>query len=273
MSTLLAAALRYAITEDWSVFPCRPRDKRPVTLQGFKDASTNPEQITQWWKANPAYNIGIALEASGLIVLDIDGPEGWAPFESLDLPQTRLVSTGRGEGGAHFYYRIPPGTRTPTASLAPKLDLRGAGAYVIAPPSIHPSGATYQSDAQPVHELTPDELERIRPPQPPKPVYAKPRDPSTDPLRGIDPPAYVWLLTGQQVDRTGKTPCPLPDHSDWDGDGGSFHAYSDADLGWYCYGCNRGGDIYNLAKLLWGDEPFPDLRRRIATALLAGGNA
>lgn len=270
--TLLAAALRYAVTEEWAVFPCRVRDKRPVTPQGFKDATLDPAVITEWWRTNPDYNIGIALEASGLIVVDVDGPEAFAPFEKLNLPSTRLVGTGRPEGGAHYYYRVPPDTRTPTAILAPKLDLRGAGAYVIAPPSIHPSGNKYQTDNQPVHTLSVAELARIRPEPTAPRVYDKPRDPTGDPLLGIDPAAYVWLLTGIQVNRVGKCPCPLPAHDDWEGDGGSFHAYPDAKDGWYCYGCLRGGDIYSLAQELWGKEHFPNLRKRLVDAVM-GANA
>jgi hypothetical protein len=271
-ANLLAQALHYAALDEWHVFPCRPRDKRPMTTNGFKDASCEPSVIHGYWTRYPTANIGIALEASGLLVVDIDGPEGIEPYERLGLPCTRRVTTGRREGGEHHYYRVPNGARIKTAVIGPKLDLRGVGAYVIAPPSIHPSGSAYVSNDAPVQSLTMAELRRLLPPQAETStarVPRPPRDPSSDPLKGIDPPAYCWLLTGKTPNSRGKIPCPL--HDDWEGDGGSCHFYPTADEGWYCYGCLKGGDIYSLAQALWGDEPFPNLRLRLVDAVMKGG--
>jgi hypothetical protein len=97
-------------------------------------------------------------------------------------------------------------------------------------------------------------------------------DPSGDPLKGIDPPAYVWLLTGQQVNRDGKTPCPLPGHDDWEGDGGSFCAYPSSEQGWFCFGCSRGGDIFSFGHELWGAMLFPALRQRLVDAVMRAGH-
>ncbi len=41
--------------------------------------------------------------------------------------------------------------------------------------------------------------------------------------------------------------CPLPDH---DEKTPSFTVYP-GDRGWYCYGCLRGGDVVDLARLAW----------------------
>jgi hypothetical protein len=40
--------------------------------------------------------------------------------------------------------------------------------------------------------------------------------------------------------------CPLPDHDDRTP---SFYVYEE---GWHCFGCNRGGDVIDLARLAWG---------------------
>ncbi|MGI8803270.1 MAG: DNA-primase RepB domain-containing protein [Solirubrobacteraceae bacterium] len=96
------------------------------------------------------------------------------------------------------------------------------------------------------------------------------RLPNDDVLRTLDPATYVQALTGEHVPASGTIRCPLPDHQD---DTPSFHAYPDADSGWYCFGCARGGTIYDLAAQLWGVDTrgasFHDLRRRVAETLLA----
>lgn len=53
-------------------------------------------------------------------------------------------------------------------------------------------------------------------------------------------------LAGAHVDRNGFCLCPL--HNDHDK---SLKVY-DNDRGWYCYGCNKGGDVINLQRELYG---------------------
>jgi hypothetical protein len=48
-----------------------------------------------------------------------------------------------GGGGHHLYFRHPGGSVRNRAGLAPGLDLRADGGYVVAPPSLHPSGRHY----------------------------------------------------------------------------------------------------------------------------------
>lgn len=58
------------------------------------------------------------------------------------LPRTPTAETGG--GGWHFYFRLLPGEAlAKVPSLLPGIDLQGDGSYVIAPPSIHPSGRPY----------------------------------------------------------------------------------------------------------------------------------
>ena len=66
-------------------------------------------------------------------------------------------------------------------------------------------------------------------------------------LETIPPPVYVEQLTGQRVGRSGKIRCPFH-HEDRTP---SLHVYEDPSRGWYCFGCGRGGSIYDLAALLW----------------------
>jgi len=77
MSKMMKAALKYA-ERGWLVFPLKPNAKVPLIPttrggQGFKDATTDVEQIRKWWTEFPDANIGIATGVvSNLIVLDLD---------------------------------------------------------------------------------------------------------------------------------------------------------------------------------------------------------
>jgi len=144
---LLLAAIRYTKL-GIQVFPCRPGNKEPITAHGYKDATDDGGKLVPQWKKCPKANIGIATgERSRIVVLDVDPRNGG--FESLaelervhgPLPLTPTVDTGG--DGLHYYFALPPGVRVKSFKLAPGLDVQIDGAYVIAPPSVHPSGKRY----------------------------------------------------------------------------------------------------------------------------------
>jgi hypothetical protein len=126
---------------------CHSPGKHPRTPRGLKDASRDPDQIRTWWAQWPSANIGLVC-GDGLAVLDVDGPVGEASLERLlqdrglaELPETYEVTTQ--SGGAHLYYRVPPGVTLTNRSFGtayPKLDVRGEGGYVVAPPSVGAKG-------------------------------------------------------------------------------------------------------------------------------------
>lgn len=131
------------------VFPIAPRSKVPLTPRGVHDATTDLHQIGAWWSQWPDANIGIACgERSGLFVVDIDGPEGEASLAALEaergpLPPAPTVVTGKGR---HMYFRHYPGARNSAGRLGERVDTRGDGGYVVAPPSMHESGRRYEWD-------------------------------------------------------------------------------------------------------------------------------
>jgi len=139
---LMEAALAYAKL-GYTVFPCYPRTKRPRIRggKGFKGATTNPEKIREWWGIDAQSNIGLVPGSAGHIVIDVDGEEGRANAERLGLLPltTRAVVTRR---GFHLYF-VHPGGKIGNGKLGVGLDVRADGGYVMAPPSIHPSGGEY----------------------------------------------------------------------------------------------------------------------------------
>jgi len=81
-------------------------------------------------------------------------------------------------------------------------------------------------------------------------------------LLALAPRVYVERLLGQPVGRSGKVRCPF--HTDRTP---SLHVYQEPSRGWYCYGCHRGGSVYDLAALLLSDrsgDPQPDARTAAA---------
>jgi len=145
---LLIAALGYAKL-GWHVLSCVPRDKRPITGHGYKDATDDRAKLVPQWKQRPKANIGIATgQRSRLVVLDVDprngGGESLAALIEVHgpLPVTATVDTGG--DGEHYYFELPSGMNAKSFKLAPGLDVQIEGAYVIAPPSIHPNGKLYK---------------------------------------------------------------------------------------------------------------------------------
>jgi len=147
MSNFLQTALELAELGN-AVFPLLPCGKTPLTKHGFKDATTDPSIITKWWTQWPDANIGLATgEVSSCIVLDVDGADGNSSLEALKrelgpLPNTCMARTGK---GMHLYFCYPDGKEIRCrTNIARGIDVRADGGYVVAPPSVHPNGATYE---------------------------------------------------------------------------------------------------------------------------------
>ncbi len=152
MQSMKEWALYYA-KKGLAVFPLHPRDKNPVPIHGFKDATTDVNKINNWWEQNPNYNIGIATgQASGGLVvidLDIDEDKGKNGYEVLkewqreygELPETWQSITGR--GGYHLIYKSSE-KESCSSGIYEGVDVRGDGGYIVAPPSVHPNGNRYK---------------------------------------------------------------------------------------------------------------------------------
>src|SRR6266852_2061475 len=146
----LDAALAYP-ERGIAVFPCQPGGKKPLTPNGFKDATTDRAAIEAWWRKYPDANIGAPVRR-GEIVIDVDpkhgGNESLATLEQTygSLPRTRTIQTG--SGGCHYSFSHADPDARWKKELAPGIDLKvGGTGYVILPPShtgdavrTHPDG-------------------------------------------------------------------------------------------------------------------------------------
>jgi len=168
---MLESALLYAAL-GWRIFPiyslkngvcackkgheCKSPGKHPVTRfcpNGLKNAQSAPIVIRHWWTAYPEANIGIVTgQINNLFVLDIDtkndGDDALKELEKtngLVAPQDYTGRVITGSGGYHYYYHYPKNHACNNkAGLLTGIDIRADGGYVVAPPSKHVSGGTYQ---------------------------------------------------------------------------------------------------------------------------------
>jgi Bifunctional DNA primase/polymerase, N-terminal len=152
---------------------CGSIGKHPITAHGLNDASTNREQIQWWWRRLPQANIGLAT-GHVFDILDIDGPTGARSIARLSAkhplsPPGPVVRTGRG----WQVYLAPTGLGNPKPRGLEKVDWRGRGGYVLAPPSRHASSKRYRwvRDLDtPLPEVSAALRERLERPQPTRPA-------------------------------------------------------------------------------------------------------
>ncbi|MFF7226228.1 bifunctional DNA primase/polymerase [Streptomyces massasporeus] len=202
--TLMRAALT-AAERGWHVFPLRPGTKRPA-LHGEtacprtgpcagghrkweQRASTDPERIRAAWSQAP-FNVGIATGPSGLLVVDLDvpkdnsstdAPDGAATFGALcertgrPVPRTRTVRTA--SGGRHLYFTAPAAVRlhNTAGTLAPLVDTRAWGGYVVAAGSTI-DGDRYELEGPALLRPLPDWLKAML--MPPHPANRPPMAPA-----------------------------------------------------------------------------------------------
>jgi hypothetical protein len=112
--------------------------------RGFKDATTDLEIVRGWWAATPGSNIGTPT-GHMFDVIDVDGPEGYRSLADLrergDIP-TVIGKAITPRPGQHLY--IQPTGDGNTSGVLPGIDYRGAGGYVVLPPSVGLNGRIYE---------------------------------------------------------------------------------------------------------------------------------
>ncbi len=137
------AAVRFA-SVGVPVFPCVPGGKRPLVEHGFHEASAEVGQVAAWWRRWSTANIGIPTgAASGVEVVDVDVHAAGTGFPAFRAAHREGHAAGWAalvrtpSGGVHAYYPVDPDRPQPSWQAArAHVDFRGAGGYVIAPPSV-----------------------------------------------------------------------------------------------------------------------------------------
>jgi len=121
------------------LLPCI--DGRP-SWKPLLERRNSREEILRWFGRDRA-NIGILTGVSGVVVIDCDraaDAEWWCGrFSATPM----ITKTAR---GIHLFYRFELGIKmgNRTSLFDRKIDLRGQGGYVVAPPSLHPNGTRYE---------------------------------------------------------------------------------------------------------------------------------
>jgi hypothetical protein len=113
-------------------FPCQ-LSKVPACPSGFKAATANSTALTTLWHQCPAPLVGVPTGAiSGIDVLDIDSRhdgDRWLADNAVNLPLTRTHGTR--SDGFHFLLKHREGIRNSASKIAPGVDVRGDGGFVI----------------------------------------------------------------------------------------------------------------------------------------------
>ncbi|MEM2001917.1 MAG: bifunctional DNA primase/polymerase [Candidatus Methanomethylicaceae archaeon] len=137
-TSTLTAALELHKTLGCNVFPIPKGAKTPNrSWKEFQHRRLTEDEIVALFEQEGDANLAVVCgKIGGLVVLDCDAPDALKRLD-YSLPVTPIVETARGR---HYYFR---GT-TRTTRLADGLDVRAEGAYVISPPSLHPSGKKYE---------------------------------------------------------------------------------------------------------------------------------
>jgi Bifunctional DNA primase/polymerase, N-terminal len=220
--------LRFALAaaqRGWHVFPCAVGGKQPALRGNWQHlATTSPDQVRDWWQRAP-YNIGIACGPSGLVVIDLDRPRDEQDESDDEDPGVlfplsgadRLSGLARrsGErypggtyivdtpsGGCHLYFSVAgdqggPRVRNSAGVIAPHIDVRADGGYVVGAGS-RIGGRTYTDrGARPAAALPPWLAHLIRDSHEPPPVAA-PRPPVTDRGQGR---AYAMAALRAETNR------------------------------------------------------------------------
>ncbi|MDR0594006.1 MAG: bifunctional DNA primase/polymerase [Bifidobacteriaceae bacterium] len=140
----LRKAAPYLAANGVPVFPCAEAGKSPLVKHGLLGATADATKVERWWSRWPMANIAMPTgPASGFDVVDVDVRESGSGYESFHRAATRLCAEDWAmrvltpSGGMHFYYPITPGRSQPNwVSGKTHIDFRGAGGYIILPPSV-----------------------------------------------------------------------------------------------------------------------------------------
>ena len=132
---------------------CSSPGKHPLLKYSWKHVATNDSTKVEKWLSQSNVNFGVVTGKFSrttnkyLVVLDVDAETH--PILNK-LPVTFSYRTG--SGGWHFWFWCKYAVPSSVGKVADQVDVRGAGAYVVVPPSKHISGKAYGVDSSFLNE-------------------------------------------------------------------------------------------------------------------------
>ena len=204
---------------------CDSPGKAPMhPWKAFQERNPTGAEVAAWWQSYPLGNVGCALgQVSGLVRIDVDGPEGealLAEWSQGDLPATWIFQSSPGSRGLLYRWPAEQPCRSTTRALPGdhrEVRLMANGSQTVLPPSRHPSGAQYHW----LPNAGPDDLrlamaplwlqERLRPP----PLV--PRIPSTS-------SAHTLPVRARIEEALGAFPSSDAAYDDWLSIGMALHS-------------------------------------------------
>lgn len=129
------------IAKNFIVIPCN--NKRPILKDWTNIEEQDSEEIFEYFKSGKANQIGIRTDDVFVVDIDYDQMKNVDGYESLkqlkkiipdNFEDTLQALTPR--GGTHYYFKKPDDVEIKnTTNLAPGIDIRGRGGFVVAYPS------------------------------------------------------------------------------------------------------------------------------------------
>jgi hypothetical protein len=239
-------------------------------------------------RARPGGRLADVVTHSSVLWVDCDTSASVAALASFEPRPSMVVASGSDQHLHAYWFLREPVVLDRLEHLNRRLAAAlGADRGVVTKPHtiLRPAGSLNRKHVPPApvrliglqegHRLSAGEIDALLPRECTEPASAShaalPRAAgpitTSDPLRLVPPPVYFEQLTGLRVGRSGKLRCLFHDDRS-----PSLHVYQEPGRGWYCFGCGRGGSIYDLAALLSGREArgsdFSELRRELEELML-----
>jgi hypothetical protein len=142
---MLKTALEW-LNRGIAVIPIQYKDKRPAlsSWREYQDRLPTQDELYQWF-FHKFRNLAVVTGWQNLVVIDFDSLASYAEWYKWTEENNKLVGsvsyrvlTAR---GVHVYVKLAGAKNCKFEGG----DIKASGGYVLAPPSIHPSGSTYKA--------------------------------------------------------------------------------------------------------------------------------
>lgn len=150
------------LSRGFSLIPIAPRGKAPIG-PGAKDATQDVNLIDRWSQLWPEANVGICADENITILESDDAKRLHSLLSDFGVQLPATLTGGASENRPHWFYKRTPECGEKCITVPGLFEFRNTNQYVVAPGSVHPSGAVYKfwSDSPQV-DLPANVLEVLR---------------------------------------------------------------------------------------------------------------